>query len=593
MFYVILAGLFSIFGVFGVKQIPNIGTMERTAIRVACGLLAALMIAMTSFVYIGDNEVGQLSRIYGGQLPPGHIIAVNGQKGPQAEILGPGFNFRLLLNVLNKVEKEKVVEVPSGQYAKLTAKDGAPLKPGQTFADSFDDKINQMLDAKFFLENGGQRGQQITVLTPAKYRLNRYLWDVQFDKDYDIEKGFVGVVKSNARSAVNFGNLSAKSPDDCTPTIEKDLSGGKLAVPLVPVGCIGVWEHPLLPGRYYINQDVYQIVKMDTRVQTWEFKGGYTRRAFALSVDAQGKIDTKESIIEEPYKPEYADRAVFLKVEGWDIPQELRVLVQVAPDKAPIVVASVGGEKEVEDRIIIPVVRAIVRDVTGGGTITVSEQNSKGEFVDVIRPPSVLDLLNNRAVLERAILNVIKPEGEKAGVEIKEVRFGNPAIPPELLVARLRQQLAQQLSASYQQEQMAQMDRIKSENARATADQQGDLVKAQIELQRAQQTKLSAELIGQGEKAKLTAIAAGQKEQRDVLGPEKVVELRKFEVVTERFFNMIEKNPEIVVEALKNAGKLVPNTLITTGGGGSINDAAAIFGTLFGNNKPTKSNPEK
>src|SRR5215469_2072694 len=62
-------------------------------------LLAVLSLASTSFVRIGSNEVGLLSRIYlAQQLPPGHIIAMGNEKGPQAEILSPGFHFHFLLN---------------------------------------------------------------------------------------------------------------------------------------------------------------------------------------------------------------------------------------------------------------------------------------------------------------------------------------------------------------------------------------------------------------------------------------------------------------------------------------------------------------
>jgi len=46
---------------------------------------------------------------------------------------------------------------------------------------------------------------------------------------------------------------------------------------------------------------------------------------------------------------------------------------------------------------------------------------------------------------EHNVEELIRPEGLKAGVEIKEIRFADPAIPPELLVARQREQLAQQL----------------------------------------------------------------------------------------------------------------------------------------------------
>ena len=63
-------------------------------------------LASTSFVQISADRVGHLKRIYlADDLPPGHIIALPGQKGPQAELLGPGFHFRPLLNVLYEVEQ--------------------------------------------------------------------------------------------------------------------------------------------------------------------------------------------------------------------------------------------------------------------------------------------------------------------------------------------------------------------------------------------------------------------------------------------------------------------------------------------------------
>src|SRR5262249_11199912 len=179
-----------------------------------------------------------------------------------------------------------------------------------------------------------------------------------------------------------------------------------------------------------------------------------------------------------------ADAAVFVKVEGWDVPQELRVLVQVTPDLAPFVVASVGGVKEVEDRIITPLVRSVVRNVAGGvigapvvcteedrkdnnGTVLQKAsceygeplKNARGEIVYKDRPTRVLDLIENRPLLEYNIEQILKREGRKAGVDIKEVRLGDPAIPPELLVSRLRQQLAEQLSKAYREERKAQDQR--------------------------------------------------------------------------------------------------------------------------------------
>ena len=55
-----------------------------------------------------------------------------------------------------------------------------------------------------------------------------------------------------------------------------------------------------------------------------------------------------------------------MKMEGWDVPLELRVVAQVSPTEASCVVASVGTLKEVEDRVLTPSIRAITRDVAGG-----------------------------------------------------------------------------------------------------------------------------------------------------------------------------------------------------------------------------------
>src|SRR5215467_15980630 len=73
------------------------------------GVLGMLFaIASTSFVRVPDGHLGQLFRVYGGgSLPEGRIVAANGENGPQAEILTPGFHFRLLVNVLYTVDTAK------------------------------------------------------------------------------------------------------------------------------------------------------------------------------------------------------------------------------------------------------------------------------------------------------------------------------------------------------------------------------------------------------------------------------------------------------------------------------------------------------
>ena len=141
-------------------------------------------LASTSFVQIPSDKVGHLKRIYlADDLPPGRIIALPGQKGPQAEFLGPGFHFRPLLNVLYDVEQYDIVQVPEGYYGQITTNDGLPMPEGMFIAPVIpDDKLADMLDAEAFLTQGGFRGPQETVLKPGAYRLNRYLFDVRIDQ---------------------------------------------------------------------------------------------------------------------------------------------------------------------------------------------------------------------------------------------------------------------------------------------------------------------------------------------------------------------------------------------------------------------------
>jgi hypothetical protein len=578
MFWVVVALLYfvlaavapSILGLFVNRARPDFPTLS-LSLRAVFAVIALICLAATSYVHVESDEIAVLNKIYGTTSLPGeHIIATNGEKGPQADILTPGWHPWFLVNVIYQVENKKVVSIPSGKYGFLNAKDGAPLRPDQFLADAFSPGHElDMLDAEYFLTHGGQRGPQTTILTPGNYRLNTYLWELSVYTAVDVAEGFVGVVKSNVIDSVHFGNLVADKPTTCyQKTVSTNASGeavaaqeaneGKLTAILVPIGCIGIWEKALQPGRYYANQEAYKITMMSTRVQTWEFKGGYKRRYIDLSLDQAGNLTQSQRSQDVPVPPGSADPAISPFVEGWLVPLELRVLAQVTPDNAPFVVASVGGLPEIENNIMVPTIRSIVRNVVG----------AQGRHV--------LDLADNRAALEHAVEDAIRPEGLRAGIVIKEVKFGDPALPPELLVPRLRQQLADQLQVTYQQEQKAQTKRIETEKARATAEQQHQLVEALIGVQVAEQNKNAAKLRGEGQKLELEEIAQGQRAQADVLGQDRVLTIN----LVQQFLKTIQDKPEIV----SLIGRLVPQTVVSTGGQGTgLDSAAAIFGALLNN----------
>ena len=564
----------------------------------AIGIIIILFaFASTSFVFVPDGHLGHLFRVYGGgSLTEGRIVAANGENGPQAEVFTPGFHIRPLLNVIYTVDTSKEeVTIPQGKVGVLTARDGAPLRSGQAFADPFPPKYGyQMLDATTFLGNGGQRGPQLTVLTPGKWRINRYLWDVAEADAKEVKAGYVGVVKSNVHADIDFGTLKAIKPEKCDLLANREASAGRLEAPIVPVGCIGVWKDALQPGKYYFPPEAFLITEIDTRAQVWTYAGGYTRSNIALTVDSKGDIVQTRTEENVPVNKDNADRAVFVKMEGWDVPLELRIVAQVSPAEASCVVAGVGTLKDVEDRVLTPSIRAITRDVAGG-TYEVTEakvdENGKpaldGEgkpiFVTVSRPTKVLDLIIQRPLIEGEIERRIRPEAQKSCITIREVRLGEPAIPPELLVAVRREQLATQLAKAFVQERAAQEKRIDSEKAKETANQQGTLVRAEIGVQASVQNALAARNEGQGERDKLTAIAAGQKSQVEVLGPEATRQLRQFELALDTIAKFANANPQVIAAALTNASKFVPQTSINLGGSGSgsLLDAAGLLGGLI------------
>src|SRR5215510_5571295 len=98
IFSIIIAGLLVL---VAPRFIPPQLSILHLLARAAAVLLILFAVASTSFVYIDEDKTGNINKIYGSNLPQGAYIAVNGEKGPQAYILPPGFQFTPLHNLLN------------------------------------------------------------------------------------------------------------------------------------------------------------------------------------------------------------------------------------------------------------------------------------------------------------------------------------------------------------------------------------------------------------------------------------------------------------------------------------------------------------
>lgn len=235
----------------------------RWGVRAAGSILAVLCFLMTSCLIIDSDKVGHLTRIYmGSKMPSGRIIANTNEKGPQAEILPPGFHMIPFIRVTHSVEEMPIVHVEEGTYGFLVAKDGRAMPEGQFLApawESADDMINAMKFMGYDNESTasaptGVKGPQLTVLPPGHYRINRYLFDIFAGNITDVPIGHVAVVKSNV------GEIYKGDP--ILPTgVEKTT----LSVPIVPKGYKGVWDTVLKPDRYYLNEKAYDITIIPLR----------------------------------------------------------------------------------------------------------------------------------------------------------------------------------------------------------------------------------------------------------------------------------------------------------------------------------------
>ena len=136
--------------------------------------------------------------------------------------------------------------------------------------------------------------------------------------------------------------------------------------------------------------------------------------------------------------------------------------------------------------------------------------------------------------------------------------------------------MADQLGEAYKRETEAQKQRIETEQAKATANEQPRLVESQIAVQVAEQKEAERAALGRAERKYLEEIAQGQSAQANVLGQDRVAMLQALEKV----LGSLERQPQLV----ELMGKLVPNTVVT---GSGFEGAAAILGDAIGKSQPT------
>ncbi len=127
--------------------------------------LALMIIVVPSVRIIGPTEIGLVTKRFSRKkLLEDNPVAFNGEAGYQANLLMPGWRWKLWL--LYGVEKFPWVQVPAGEIGVVISQVGKPLPIGAKSA-VYKTEFGNFSNLKKFIENGGQKGVQRPVLSPG------------------------------------------------------------------------------------------------------------------------------------------------------------------------------------------------------------------------------------------------------------------------------------------------------------------------------------------------------------------------------------------------------------------------------------------
>jgi len=212
------------------------------------------ILVLSSVVIVDGMRIAVLERRWlGRKMPQGRVVAMRNEVGIQARTLGPGLHF--MLPFLYKATKSEFVEIGTGSVGLVESIDGNPIPAGKIFAREVPDH-DAFQDGEAFLKNGGEKGPQIQILPPGKYRINPFLFTVGIVPAVEIPQGKIGIVTSQDGLPIDTGRLLAKSiPGHSNFEDARNfLEAGGQKGPQIDI---------LLPGTYRINTELFRVLVAD------------------------------------------------------------------------------------------------------------------------------------------------------------------------------------------------------------------------------------------------------------------------------------------------------------------------------------------
>ena len=517
---------------------------------------------------IDKGKIGVITSMDGDPIPPGRLLARkteghnnfengqnflnnHGQKGPQIEILLPG-TYRINTDLFH-IEILDATIIPAKKVGLVTALDGEPLPEAEYVAKSVPDHID-FQDAFRFLEAKGQRGPQFDVLKPGTYYINPMQFKVELDDVAVVERGQVAVVVSNVgeepvqvRTVIEetAKQENVVSGTDAYKAIENRLNVG-IERYVVPKGFRGIQQEVAGPGYYYLNRRAYIVYIVDTTNITIDWD------------------DSKETRF-DPLK--------VISRDGFSINVSVKVVIRIRPDQAPYMVAKIGSIENLILHVIHPMIDSSFRNQASS--------------------TSAMNFMQDRQEEQRKAEERAKAELEKYHVECVSVLICQINLPQELMDTQTKKIIAQQQMAMYQDQQKAEQTRIATEKTIAEADQQKNLVEAEIGVKIAEQNKQKAIRFAEGDSESIRLRAEGEAKGIRAKGDAEGARILSIGEATAKSYELQNKAVgqqgvtaiEIAKQVASGNIKVTPDFLIQ-GGGDNLNGLLSAFlTTLITNGK--------
>ncbi len=366
-----------------------------------------------SIVIVGGGEIALIERRwFGKKMPQGRVVAMGDEVGIQARTLGPGLHF--LIPFIYQATKSYFTEILENEIGMIESVDGSPIPPGRIFAEVVAGH-NAFQDGEAFIGNGGQKGPQIEVLPPGKYRINPYLFKLTKGRVTEIKDFEIGIVESVDGVAIPEGKIFARAVEGHSSfqNGEAFIRNGGQKGPQIEI---------IPPGNYRINPYLFKVTK-STATRIGENEIGLVESADGAAIPAGRIFATVVS-----GHNAFQDGEAFIRNGGQKGPQTeilppgvYRIhpnLFKVTNAGAVVIAKGEVGMVTAQDGAPIPMGRLLAQSVGGhsnyeNGEAFLKNGGQKGPQIDVLLPGTYRINLN---LFQIQIAPAIVVEANKVGL---------------------------------------------------------------------------------------------------------------------------------------------------------------------------------